>query len=96
MKLKTAEEFEIRLQNNDLKLYQTYFAYADQKNITQQRLARLTDTKNYYYQILYSAGILYQYTTERRKAGYNIKNKPGLMATMYNIGYSTPHDNADI
>lgn len=96
MKLETAAQFEDRLQTNNNELYQKYFAYPNQTNIWQQRLARLIDTKNYYYQVMYSAGILYQYSTERKNAGYNINNKPGLLATMYNIGYSTPHDNADI
>jgi hypothetical protein len=68
MKLQTAEQLEQRLASNEPTLYQKYFSYENPNNISQQRLARLTDTKNYYYQILYSAGLLYQYSTERRKA----------------------------
>jgi hypothetical protein len=68
MKLQTAEQLEQRLASNEPTLYQKYFSYENQNNISQQRLARLTDTKNYYYQILYSAGLLYEYSTERKKA----------------------------
>ena len=96
MKLNTAEQLEGRLASNEPTIYQKYFSYENENNISQQRLVRLTDTKNYYYQILYSAGLLYEYSTERRKAWYNITNQPGLIATMYNIGYSEPHANADI
>lgn len=96
MKLQTAEQLEQRLASNEPTLYQKYFAYEDQNNISQQRLARLSDSKTYYYQVLYSAGLLYEYSTARRKAGYSITNQPGLMATMYNIWYSEPHANADI
>jgi len=96
MKLQTAEQLEQRLASNEPTLYQKYFSYENPNNISQQRLTRLTDTKNYYYQILYSAGLLYEYSTERKKAWYSITNQPGLIATMYNIGYSQPHANADI
>jgi hypothetical protein len=68
MKLQTAEQLEQRLASNEPTLYQKYFSYENQNNISQQRLARLTDSKTYYYQILYSAGLLYQYSTERKKA----------------------------
>ena len=68
MKLQTAEQLEQRLASNEPTIYQKHFSYENQNNISQQRLARLTDTKNYYYQILYSAGLLYEYSTERRKA----------------------------
>ena len=96
MKLQTAEQLEQRLATNEPTIYQKYFSYENPNNISQQRLTRFTDTKNYYYQILYSAGLLYRYNTERKKAGYNISSQPGLIATMYNIWYSEPHANADI
>lgn len=96
IKLHTAEQFEQRLQQHNAGLYNTYFAYSNTKSINQQRLARLTDSKDYYYQVLYSAGILYRYITERKESGYDIDHQPWLVATMYNIGYSKPHNNADI
>lgn len=96
MKLATAENLEKRLQYYKPELYQKYFAYPEGSNIHQQRMARLTDSKEYYYQVLYTAGVLYQYSTDRSKAGYEIKNQPWIIATMYNIGYSDPHPNADI
>ena len=96
MKLQTAEQLEQRLATNKPEIYKTYFSYEDPKNISQQRLARLTDSQDYYYQILYTAWILYRYSTERDRAGYTISNNPWVMATMYNIWYSEPHSNPDI
>jgi len=55
MKLQTAEQLEQRLATNKPEIYKTYFSYEDPKNISQQRLARLTDSQDYYYQILYTA-----------------------------------------
>jgi hypothetical protein len=55
MKLDTAEKLEQRLAANKPDLYAQYFAYDDPNNISQQRLARLTDGKTYYYQVLYTA-----------------------------------------
>ncbi len=96
MKLDTAEKLEQRLAANKPDLYAQYFAYDDPNNISQQRLARLTDGKTYYYQVLYTAWVLYEYISGRQQEWYNLKDKPWLIATMYNIGYSEPHANADI
>jgi hypothetical protein len=54
------------------------------------------DGKTYYYQILYTAWVLYEYISGRQQAWYNLKNQPWLIATMYNIGYSEPHAHTDI
>jgi hypothetical protein len=96
MKLETAERLEKRLYINKPELYKKYFSYDNQNNISQQRLARLMDSKTYYYQILYTAWVLYEYISGRQQAWYNLKNQPWLIATMYNIWYSEPHSNADI
>lgn len=96
IKLTTAEKLEQWLQQAEPDLYKNYFAYTNANNINQQRMARLTDTKNYYYQILYTAWILYWYQSERAKAWYDISYNPWILATMYNIGYSKPHGAADI
>lgn len=96
IKLQTAEALEEWLMTHEPELYKKYFSYENQNNIYQQRLERLIDSKTYYYQILYTAWILYQYKTKRKIAWYNINNKPWLMATMYNIWYSEPHSDADI
>lgn len=96
MKLATAEQLENRIAKNNPEIYNQYFAYTNPNNINQQRLQRLTDSENYYYQIFYSAGLLYRYNQERTQQWYHIHDNPWLLATMYNIGYSDPHPNADI
>jgi len=68
MKLDTAEQLEQWLASNTPDIYAQYFSYDDPKNIAQQRLARLTDSKTYYYQVLYTAGLLYEYSIARQKA----------------------------
>lgn len=96
MKLETAEKLEQRLSINKPEIYQKYFSYDNKNNISQQRLERLMDSKTYYYQILYTAWVLYEYISGRQQAWYNLNNQPWLIATMYNIWYSAPHSNADI
>ncbi len=71
------------------------FQTADQET---ERFARLTDQKNHYYSYLYSALFLKQIEKQWQAAGYNISNKPGVLATLFNIGFihSKPNANPQI
>ena len=61
-------------------------------------LARLSDSKDHYYSYLYVALFIKEITNQWEKAGYNIANRPDVIATLYNIGFdkSVPKSNPQI
>lgn len=50
-------------------------------------LSRLSDSKDHYYSYLYVALFIKEITNQWAKAGYNIANRPDVIATLYNIGF---------
>lgn len=59
------------------------------------RIKRLTDDKNHYYSYLYAALYLKQLESAWNKAGYDISNRPEILATLFNIGFENSHPNRD-
>lgn len=57
-----------------------------------ERFSRLVNYKNHYYSYLYAAIILRQVREQWRKAGFDISDRPEILATLYNVGfeYSKP------
>lgn len=60
-----------------------------------ERLARLTDEDNHYYSYLYGGLELEQFITQWQKAGYDIRHRPEILATLYNIGFSRSKPNTN-
>jgi hypothetical protein len=60
------------------------------------RFERITDTKNTYYSYLYVGLFMRQVSAQWQVAGYDISNAPGILATLYNLGFnrSIPKSNA--
>ncbi|MES2014775.1 MAG: hypothetical protein V4437_03095 [Patescibacteria group bacterium] len=54
---------------------------------------RLTDPKNHYYSYLYTALYIKEVETEWKQAGYDIAQAPGVVATLFNIGFQASHPN---
>lgn len=52
-----------------------------------ERFMRLTDSHNHYYSYLYTGLYLKQLINEWQKAGYNIENRPEILATLFNLGF---------
>lgn len=71
----------------------TYPAGAD---VAKLRFERITDTKNTYYSYLYVGLFMRQVTAQWSTAGYDIKGLPGVLSTLYNLGFnrSIPKPNA--
>ncbi len=71
----------------------TYPAGADNEKI---RFERITDTKNTYYSYLYVGLFMRQVTAQWHASGYEISNLPGVLSTLYNLGFnrSIPKANA--
>ena len=57
-----------------------------------ERFNRLVDYRNHYYSYLYAALILRQVREQWLKAGFDISERPEILATLYNVGfeYSKP------
>ncbi len=64
-------------------------------DIDNERFERMTDDKDRYYSYLYGAILIKQIEKQWEKAGFPIDKYPGIIATIYNIGFnnSKPHSN---
>ena len=62
-----------------------------------KRYDRLTEN-SHYYSYLYGAIYLKQFETQWEKAGYNIKYRPEIMGTLFNVGFpqSKPNPNPKV
>jgi hypothetical protein len=56
-------------------------------NPDQERFERITNIKNHYYAYLYSALCLKQLDAQWKHAGYDLTDRPEIMATLYNVGF---------
>lgn len=62
------------------------------------RLKRLVQFKNHYYSYLYTAVFLKQIKTQWEKAGFDIGDRPEILATLFNLGFnkSKPNPNPKV
>jgi len=69
-----------------------------EKQKNKERYRRLTDKNTHYYSYLYGALILRQFQTQWESAGYPIKYRPEILATLFNIGFnhSSPKENPKV
>lgn len=67
-------------------------------DIESVRMDRITNTNDPYYSYLYVGLYMRQIEAQWSKAGYDIHNQAGIMATLYNLGfyYSKPNANPAI
>jgi hypothetical protein len=63
--------------------------------IEQARFARMTDQHNHYYNYLYAGLMMKEIETQWQNAGFPIANNVGVISTLYNIGFSNSHPNAN-
>ena len=62
-------------------------------NPDKERMDRLTDSHNHYYSYLYTALLLKEEMAQWKNAGYDISNRPEILATLFNIGFSHSNPN---
>jgi hypothetical protein len=55
---------------------------------------RLTDAKDHYYSLLYTALFIKEIEMQWARAGFDISNNAGVIATLFNIGFTNSHPNA--
>jgi len=64
------------------------------ENKDSERFLRVTDEHNHYYSYLYAAILLKQLEKQWLNAGFEISDKPEILATLYNIGFAHSKPNA--
>ncbi len=64
-------------------------------NIDEERFTRITDEHNRYYSYLYAAVLIRELETQWKASGYDISKKPGVVATLFNIGFIHSKPNAN-
>lgn len=61
---------------------------SDTADIKTERFKRMTDQHDHYYSYLYAGLYLNQLMTQWRNAGFPIENRPDILGTLYNIGFT--------
>lgn len=91
IKEKTAIQIENNLKDKNSPYYlgEQYEKLLDFKtnNHTQERYTRLTDEKNHFYSYLYGALYLKQIEQQWQTQGFDISQRPEILATLFNIGF---------
>jgi hypothetical protein len=67
-------------------------------SIDEERFSRIIDYKDRYFSYLYTALYIKELATSWKNSGFNISNKPEILATLFNIGFenSKPKPNPDM
>ncbi|MFA7315543.1 MAG: hypothetical protein WC059_01935 [Candidatus Paceibacterota bacterium] len=99
LKPQTVERIELQLKDVSSPFYlgahMEHIANYDPSivDVSEARMARITDAKNPYYSYLYVGLYMNQVIAQWDKAGFDISNRPDVLATLYNLGFynSKPH-----
>lgn len=62
---------------------------------TTERYNRLVDYKNHLYSYIYTGCIIHQTMLQWQRAGHDISNRPDILFTLFNVGFSQSHPKAD-
>jgi hypothetical protein len=78
--------------------FENIITYPENADIKKTQFERITDTKNTYYSYLYVGLFMRQASAQWAQKGFDISNKPGILATLYNLGFnrSIPKENPQI
>ncbi len=103
LKPETVARIEDNLANPNSPFYlgeemQNIIKYEENIDIKKTQFERITDTKNTYYSYLYVGLFMRQVSAQWAQKGFDISNKPGILATLYNLGFnrSIPKENPQI
>lgn len=64
-------------------------------DVTTERYDRITDAHDHYYAYLYTALYLKEIMQQWSGAGFDIKNRPEILSTLFNIGFAHSKPKAD-
>ena len=100
LKPKTVGIIEDNLKNKNSPFYlgaelEHIVDYNDGVDVESERMNRITNAKDPYYSYLYAGLYMNEIMAQWQKAGFNINNRPEILATLYNLGFyfSVPKEN---
>lgn len=64
-------------------------------NVVQERFTRMTDQHDHFYSYLYAGLYIHEIENQWSSAGFDISNRPDILATLYNVGFTNSKPNAD-
>lgn len=83
------QETLIQIESNEKIAGGNLLAFASStENIDSERFLRVTDEHNHYYTYLYAALFIKQIEKQWQMAGFPIADRPEILATIYNIGFT--------
>ncbi|HET8575402.1 MAG TPA: hypothetical protein VFM02_04530 [Candidatus Paceibacterota bacterium] len=99
VKAGTAQAIETHLSNPTSPFYpgpqfQSLITYASGTDPDTVRISRLVDEKDHYYSYLYAALFIREIEAQWQRAGFDVSHKPGILATLWNIGFGNSKPNA--
>jgi len=73
-------------------------SYPNNTNHDRDLFNRLTDEKNHYYSYLYTAIFLKEIINQWQKEGFDIRERPDVLVTLFNLGFSAslPKENPQV
>ena len=96
----TAEQIENNLKNKNSQFYlgENYenildYTEIEKENLSDSRFKRLTDEKKHYFSYLYAGLYLKQILISWEKKGFDIQNRPEIIATIFNLGFNKSDPN---
>lgn len=89
----TAEAVEEHLKDSSSEYYmgpayEHLLDYPEGANVVEERYKRLVDYGSHLYSYIYTGCILHQTMLQWRRAGYDISDRPDLLFTLFNVGFS--------
>lgn len=102
VKQETAMKAEKFLKDTSSKYYlgKTYEHLLDfyTTDVTKERYDRLVNYRNHFYSYLYAGVILSEIRQQWMKSGFDISDRPEILATLFNVGYeySIPKSNPSV
>lgn len=99
IKQETAKEIENNLKNPNSVYYlgkeNEKLLDFNTEDTDQERFQRLVNEKDHYYSYFYAALYIRQIISGWQRSGYNITNKPEIIGTLYNIGFTNSKPKKD-
>ena len=96
----TAKQIETNLKDSNSPFYisKEYENILDYKDDEGDLFSRLTDSHNHYYSYLYTALYIKEVESQWERAGYDISDRPEILATIFNLGFgkSVPKNNPEV
>ena len=68
--------------------YKHILDYPEGADVVEERYKRLVDYGSHLYSYIYTGCILHQTMLQWRRAGYDISDRPDILFTLFNVGFS--------